>query len=177
MTDFSKSQFSPFHWQTLVCLHVSYFSPGCHGFQVLGDIFRVLYFVSTMVLNLHLYSREIESADLSCHMLSGWCVIKFIDSEYAGPFGISEKAKALLGGKPTGTVVFYTSVCAPPISHLQLFKSWDFVRGSWFSIAHGQAFSWEEVIVLADKDFSPHPQCCRLSSCLHTQTTQIRFHS
>lgn len=66
-----------------------------------------------------------------------------------------KKRKLYLGEKPQAQLCF-TQVCVPPpISHLQLFKSWDFVRGSWFSIAHGQAFSWEEVIVLAGKDFSP----------------------
>lgn len=44
------------------CMLLSY--PCCYGFQVLGDIFRIVYFVSTMVLNLHLYSQQIETVEL-----------------------------------------------------------------------------------------------------------------
>lgn len=46
------------------------FHPCCYGFQVLGDVFRILYFVSVMVLNLLLHSRD-KVLNWPCHMPDG----------------------------------------------------------------------------------------------------------
>lgn len=80
----------------------------------------------------------------SCHMLGGGFFVKFIDSKNAEPFGISEGAKALLE-KETAWTVGCHRVCALPQPRCPSHP------GVWFSTAPGQAFPWENVIVLADR--------------------------
>lgn len=90
MTDFSKSQFPSLHWKNLVCLHVSYFpTPAAMAFKCL------VMFSESCALCLQWYwtcictVRREKVLNWSCHMLTGWFVIEFIDSKYAGPFVFS----------------------------------------------------------------------------------------
>lgn len=66
-----------------------------------------------------------------------------------------KKQKLYLEGKKvTDTVVFTECVCPSPPPHpTPILQILGLVRGSWFRIAHGQAFSWQKVVILADKDF------------------------